>query len=129
MDSIKVIIIDGNKPYCSRVARILSTAGVEVLSTSNNTHDFEKIMSNAVLADILLVSRSILSDSRLCWIRNEFPQLKIIVLMVQADQEKIKTERARKVEGVLIKFNGEPQEILEILKTIYNGNFHFPQGK
>jgi DNA-binding NarL/FixJ family response regulator len=120
---IKVVIFEDNRSLREGLAAMIGgTAGFECAGAFPNCNNLlkniEKAKPDVVLMDIELPG--INGIEAVAMIREEFPEMKILMETIFDDDEKIFNSICAGAEGYILKHT-TPAEIMEAIKDIYEG--------
>jgi len=120
---IKTAIIEDNKRYRDLLRTILSNADkIELIYEADNcqriVYDLRKPQPDVVIMDIELPGKS--GIEAVSELKREFPDMKILMLTVFEDEDKIFGAIKAGADGYLLK-KDSPQKILDSITEVYEG--------
>jgi DNA-binding NarL/FixJ family response regulator len=120
---IKTAIIEDNKRYRDLLRTILSNADkIELIYESDNcqhiVYDLRKPQPDVVIMDIELPGKS--GIEAVSELKRAFPDMKILMLTVFEDEDKIFGAIKAGADGYLLK-KDSPQKILDSITEVYEG--------
>ncbi|WP_268846337.1 response regulator transcription factor [Flavobacterium aestivum] len=131
MDKIKIIIVDDHVLFSESLSYLVgSFKEFEVIGNYGNGREFisalseETLMPNVILLDINMPIMNGVETMK--WIKENHPNLKVIVLSVNDDENTIMKMMADGVKGYLLK-DTSPNQFREALLEVYNKGFYYSE--
>lgn len=129
LQTIQIALVDDHKLFRSGIASLVNQfKGFNVLfEAANGLELIEKIKSkakpNIVLLDIKMPEMDGFTTTE--WLKRHHPGIKIIILSMFHDAEKVLAMVKLGVHGYLLK-DAEPDEFEEALKKVFAGEIFYP---
>lgn len=128
MTPIRIALIDDQKLFRQSLATLItSVPDFELLMEAENGNDFlEKLASRQQAPDIALMDMQMPGMDGIelnAIVHRQFPDIKIIVLSVHANERLIARMIEAGASGYLIK-NCDKDELLTAIRTVYKSNFY-----
>ena len=130
METFQIALVDDHNLFRSGIAALIEQlAGYKVLFEAANGQELirrvsPKFKPNIVLLDINMPQMDGIATAH--WLRNNYPDIHIIVLSMFEDAEKVLAMIRIGVKGYLLK-DAEPQEFEQALLSVSQNEVYFPQ--
>ncbi|GAC1306153.1 MAG: response regulator transcription factor [Mucilaginibacter sp.] len=130
METIQIALVDDHRLFRSGIAslihklpqyKILFEAGDGEELTQKLT---PKLQPDIVLLDINMPKKDGIATAQ--WLRNNYPEVKVIVLSMFEDAEKVLQMVKMGVKGYLLK-DAEPFEFEQALEKVSEGEVYYPE--
>jgi DNA-binding NarL/FixJ family response regulator len=130
MKSIKIALVDDHRLFRSGIAFLLThIAETEVLFEAGDGFEMIKKIDKNNLPDIIFMDISMPKMDGITatkWLRSNYPEIKVIVLSMFEDAEKVLTMVRLGVKGYLLK-DSEPSDFWEALNKVSNNEIYYPE--
>ncbi|MFB9843386.1 response regulator transcription factor [Mucilaginibacter ginsenosidivorans] len=130
MTVIKIGLVDDHVLFRSGMKALLKeNKKYSVMLEADNGEDLIKKLNKSTLPDVLILDTQmpkIDGGSTAKWLRNNFPQIKILVLTHQEDAETVLTMIRMGVKGYLLK-NSSVEEFSDALLKVANNEIYYPE--
>ena len=129
MSTIQIVLVDDHRLFRGGIASLINNfSGYKILfEAANGTELIKKITENnkpdIIILDINMPVMNGLNTAE--WLRKNHPGIKIIVLSMYDDAEKVLTMLKLGVKGYLLK-DAEPVEFKNALEKVSAGDVYFP---
>ena len=130
METFQIALVDDHNLFRSGIAALIEPlAGYNVMFEAANGQELirrvsPKFKPNIVLLDINMPQMDGIATAH--WLRNNYPDIHIIVLSMFEDAEKVLAMIRIGVKGYLLK-DAEPQEFEQALLSVSQNEVYFPQ--
>jgi len=130
MPSVTVAIVDDHKLFCRSLEVMINRfRGYAVLFTASDGLDFiNKLKTQLTLPDIVIMDQfmPIMDGSAtIIWLKENFPQISVIALSMNYNENSVLTMVGNGVSGYLLK-DAELHEFKEVLEVVSKGGTYFP---
>jgi DNA-binding NarL/FixJ family response regulator len=130
METIRIALVDDHRLFRSGIASLINNFnGYEVIFEAGNGEEMINKISQKNKPDIILLDMNMpVMDGSLTalWLRNNYPEIHIIVLSMFKDPEKVLSMIKLGVKGYLLK-DSEPEEFERALKKVSEGDEYYPE--
>jgi DNA-binding NarL/FixJ family response regulator len=130
MDTIQIALVDDHRLFRSGIASLINNFnGYNVLFEAANGEELIRRISLKFKPDIILLDINMpVMDGAITaqWIRNNYPEIFIIVLSMYDDAEKVLAMLKLGVKGYLLK-DAEPIEFEQALQKVSTGEVYYPE--
>jgi len=129
METLQIALVDDHSLFRSGIAALVNELkGYNILFEAADGQDFirkisPKLKPDIVLLDINMPQMDGISTAK--WLRNNYPEIHIIVLSMFEDSEKVLTMVKLGVKGYLLK-DADPHEFEQALKDVRQNEVYFP---
>jgi DNA-binding NarL/FixJ family response regulator len=129
-DPIQIALVDDHKLFRSGIAYLINNFHrYSVLFEAGDGEDMIRKITSKLKPDIILLDISMpkmdgISTAR--WLRTNHPEIKIIVLSMFEDAEKVLTMVRMGVKGYLLK-DSEPTEFEDALLKVSQNEIYYPE--
>ncbi len=128
-NDIRIALVDDHRLFRSGIVSLISNLGnYKILFEASNGQEFCRKISPANKPDIVLLDNNMPVMDGLTtaqWLRDNYPDVHIIVLSMFADAEKVLAMVKLGVKGYLLK-DAEPHEFEQALKKVADGDLYYP---
>lgn len=130
MEPILIALVDDHRLFRSGIAALINNfEGYKILFEAGNGDEVinkisPKFKPHIILLDINMPIRD--GTSTALWLRDNYPDIAIIVLSMFNEAEKVLTMLKMGVKGYLLK-DSEPFEFEEALQKVSDGEFYYPE--
>lgn len=128
--SIRVIVADEHRLYREALSKLLSRNGFLVIGTADTPGELLEAISP--LPDIAIVSYKTTRPDTLSTARRlkeQYPQVKVLVITLFNKLLPLNEFIRSGVEGVVIKSDADPLQIVRAIKTIHSGNVFYASSE
>jgi DNA-binding NarL/FixJ family response regulator len=129
MDTILIALVDDHRLFRSGIASLINNFnGYHILFEAANGEELIRRISPKFKPDIILLDINMpVMDGAITakWIRNNYPDIFIIVLSMYDDAEKVLAMLKLGVKGYLLK-DAEPIEFEQALQKVSAGEVYYP---
>lgn len=126
---MRVMLVDDHTLFVSGLKNLLEAGGIEVVGTAaSGTEALQAVQQwqpNLILMDIHMTDGDGLTAARL--IRRDFPQIKVVMLSMNTDDESLFEAVRRGAVGFLLK-NLNADELFSCLERVNKGEMVFAAG-
>jgi DNA-binding NarL/FixJ family response regulator len=128
-ETIQVALCDDHRLFRSGIASLINNfAGYGVMLEASDGKEFtrkitKKFKPDIVLLDINMPEMDGVATTK--WLSQNFPEIKIIILSMFADPEKVVSLVRMGIKGYLLK-DAEPEDFKEALDTVSNDEVYYP---
>jgi DNA-binding NarL/FixJ family response regulator len=130
MGTIQIALVDDHRLFRSGIASLINNFNnYNVLFEANNGEELIRKISAKSKPDIILLDIHMpVMDGTLTamWLKNNYPEVNIIVLSMLEDAEKVLTMLKLGVKGYLLK-DSEPYEFEQALQKVSEGEVYYPE--
>jgi len=130
METTQIALVDDHRLFRSGIASLINNFdGYEVIFEAGNGEEMINKISQKNKPDIILLDMNMpVMDGSLTalWLRNNYPDINIIVLSMFKDPEKVLTMIKLGVKGYLLK-DSEPDEFEHALQKVSEGEVYYPE--
>lgn len=130
METIQIALVDDHRLFRSGIASLINNfEQYNVLFEAANGEEFTRKISSKLKPDIVLldINMPVMNGSLTAkWLRNEYPEIYIIILSMHEDPEIVLNMLKLGVKGYLLK-DAEPHEFELALKKVSNGEVYYPE--
>jgi DNA-binding NarL/FixJ family response regulator len=130
METTLIALVDDHRLFRSGIASLINNFnGYEVVFEAGNGEEMINKISQKNKPDIILLDMNMpVMDGSLTalWLRNNYPDINIIVLSMFKDPEKVLSMIKLGVKGYLLK-NSEPDEFEHALQKVSEGEVYYPE--
>ncbi|RVU01428.1 response regulator transcription factor [Mucilaginibacter limnophilus] len=129
-EPIKIALVDDHRLFRSGIVSLISNfKGYSILFEASDGEDLIRKISpknkpDIILLDINMPGMDGISTAQ--WLRNNYPEVCVIVLSMFEDAEKVLAMVRIGVKGYLLK-DAEPQEFENALKRVAGGEVYYPE--
>jgi len=128
-DPIQIVLVDDHRLFRSGIAALInSLPGYHIIYEASNGLELSKKITPKTQPDIILLDINMPHMNGIetaQWLKTHYPDVKIIVLSMFEDADKVLTMLRLGVKGYLLK-DAEPHEFEEALKKVANNEVYFP---
>lgn len=130
METFQIALVDDHNLFRSGIAALIDQlSGYKVMFEAGNGQELIRKLSpkfkpHIVLLDINMPQMDGIATAQ--WLRNNYPNIHIIVLSMFEDAEKVLAMVKIGVKGYLLK-DAEPQEFEQALLSVSQNEVYFPQ--
>ncbi|MBS1563303.1 MAG: response regulator transcription factor [Bacteroidetes bacterium] len=120
--SIRVIVADEHRLYRETLSKLLERNGFLVVGTADSPADL--LTHDGPLPDIAIISYKTTRPASLAtarWLKEEYPQVKVLVITLFSNLLPVNELISSGVEGIVIKSHADPGEIVRALNVIHGG--------
>jgi DNA-binding NarL/FixJ family response regulator len=130
MDTIQIALVDDHRLFRSGIASLINNFdGYNVLFEAANGEELIRRISPKFKPDIILLDINMpIMDGSLTahWVRNNYPEISIIILSMYDDAEKVLAMIKLGVRGYMLK-DAEPVEFEQALQKVSAGEIYYPE--
>jgi DNA-binding NarL/FixJ family response regulator len=130
METTLIALVDDHRLFRSGIASLINNFnGYEVVFEAGNGEEMINKISQKNKPDIILLDMNMpVMDGSLTalWLRNNYPDINIIVLSMFKDPEKVLSMIKLGVKGYLLK-DSEPDEFEHALQKVSEGEVYYPE--
>ncbi|MDB5018101.1 MAG: DNA-binding response regulator [Mucilaginibacter sp.] len=130
MVPIQIALVDDHRLFRSGIASLINDfAGYHILFEAGNGEELIQKISQQNKPDIILldIHMPVMNGTLTAqWLRNEYPEINIIVLSMLEDPEKVLSMLKLGVKGYLLK-DSEPHEFEQALQKVSQGEVYYPE--
>ncbi|RYZ99793.1 MAG: response regulator transcription factor [Sphingobacteriaceae bacterium] len=128
-ESIQIALVDDHRLFRGGMASLINTfSGYNILFEAANGEELGRKISPKNKPDIILldINMPVMDGiSTAGWLRDNYPDVGVIVLSMFEDAEKVLAMVKIGVKGYLLK-DAEPQEFERALQKVAQGEVHYP---
>jgi len=129
-ETIQIVLVDDHRLFRSGLVSLINSfSGYKILFEAGNGEDLARKLSPKLKPDIILldINMPVMDglDTAL-WLRNNYPDICIIVLSMFEDAEKVLAMVKMGVKGYMLK-DAEPHEFEQALKKVSQGELYYPE--
>lgn len=124
---IKIILAEDHPDYRRGIRMILEEAKLNVIAEAENGNQLFQLLDNFTPDIILLDLRMPEMDGNYAMTKlmEMFPEKKVIILSSYREQALIEDYKQRGARGYIVKNEVDGEQLVKIIKKVYNGGFHF----
>ena len=126
----QIALVDDHRLFRSGLVSLINSfAGYEVIFEAANGDELSRKMSPKFKPDIILldINMPVMDGIETAqWLRNNYPDICIIILSMFEDANKVLTMVKLGVKGYLLK-DAEPHEFEQALKKVAQGELYYPE--
>jgi DNA-binding NarL/FixJ family response regulator len=130
MEPIQIALVDDHRLFRSGIASLINNFdGYNVFFEAGNGEELTRKISAGQIPDIILLDIHMpVMDGTLTaqWLRKTYPDVRVIVLSMLEDAEKVLGMLKLGVKGYLLK-DAEPHEFEQALKKVSKGEVYYPE--
>ncbi|CAN5189433.1 response regulator transcription factor [soil metagenome] len=130
MDPIRIALVDDHRLFRSGITSLINNfSGYEILFEAGNGEELTQKITPDFKPDIILLDINMpVMDGILTaqWLRKNYPEIRVIVLSMFEDAEKVLTMVKMGVKGYLLK-DAEPAEFEDALQKVSAGELYYPE--
>ncbi len=119
---MRVLLVDDHSLFLEGVSNLLTAHQYKVVGKASNGHEAlkmtRKLKPDLILMDINMDNVDGLAATKL--IKNEFPQIKVVILTISADDEMLIKAIRNRADGYLLK-NLEADKFISLLEKLSEG--------
>lgn len=128
--SIQIVLVDDHRLFRSGIAALInSIPGYHIAYEASNGIELSRKITPKTKPDIILLDINMPQMNGVDtanWLKTHYPDVKIIVLSMFEDAEKVLAMLRLGVKGYLLK-DAEPHEFEQALHKVANNEVYFPQ--
>ena len=128
-DTVQIVLVDDHRLFRSGIAALIdSIPGYQIIYEAGNGLELSEKITPKTKPDIILLDINMPHMNGLetaKWLKTNYPDVKVIVLSMSEDADKVLTMLRLGVKGYLLK-DAEPHEFEEALKKVSNNEVYFP---
>lgn len=129
MELIQIALVDDHRLFRSGIKSLINnTEGYKVTLEAGDGAELIDKISSKFIPDIILLDMNMpVMDGTATakWLRKNYPQIKVIVLSMYSDVERVLAMLKIGVKGYILK-DSEPNEFIEALQKVSSGEVYFP---
>ena len=129
MENIRIALVDDHRLFRSGIASLINhIKGYSVLFEAGNGEELTQKLSPKYQPDIILldIHMPVMDGTATAlWLKETYPDIKIIVLSMLEDPEKVLNMLKLGVKGYLLK-DAEPLEFEQALQKVSRGEVYYP---
>jgi len=129
MPPLQIVLVDDHRLFRSGIAALINKfPQYEVLFEAGDGDELMRKLTPKLKPDILLLDINMPKKNGIVtaeWMRNTYPDVKVIVLSMYEDAEKVLQMVKLGVKGYLLK-DAEPAEFENALKKVSEGEVYYP---
>jgi DNA-binding NarL/FixJ family response regulator len=130
METIQIALVDDHRLFRSGIASLINNfKGFNILFEASNGEEMVRKISSKLKPDIVLLDIHMPvmdGTSTALWLKENYPEIRIIVLSMLEDPEKVLTMLKFGAKGYLLK-DSEPQEFDQALQKVSVGEVYYPE--
>ena len=130
MDPTRIALVDDHRLFRSGISSLINNfSGYEILFEAGNGEELIQKITPDFKPDIILLDINMpVMDGILTaqWLRKNYPEIRVIVLSMFEDAEKVLTMVKMGVKGYLLK-DAEPAEFEDALQKVSAGELYYPE--
>ncbi|CAM3856698.1 response regulator transcription factor [Mucilaginibacter galii] len=128
-EAIQIVLVDDHRLFRSGIAALIdSIPGYKIMYEASNGLELSQKINPQTKPDIILLDINMPHMNGIetaQWLKTNYPDIKVIVLSMLEDADKVMTMLRLGVKGYLLK-DAEPHEFEEALKKVSNHEVYFP---
>jgi len=130
MENIQIALVDDHRLFRSGIASLINNfKGFNILFEASNGEEMVRKISSKLKPDIVLldIHMPVMDGAATAlWLRENYPEIRIIVLSMLEDPEKVLTMLKFGTKGYLLK-DSEPHEFEIALQKVSVGEVYYPE--
>ncbi|WP_428328067.1 response regulator [Mucilaginibacter sp.] len=130
METIHIALVDDHRLFRSGIASLINNfKGYSILFEAGNGEELIRKISPKNKPDIVLldIHMPIMDGASTAqWLKENYPEIRVIVLSMLEDAERVLTMLKLGVKGYLLK-DAEPYEFEQALKKVSQGEVYYPE--
>ncbi|HEY8930674.1 MAG TPA: response regulator transcription factor [Mucilaginibacter sp.] len=130
MENIQIALVDDHRLFRSGIASLINNfKGFNILFEASNGQEMVRKISSKLKPDIVLldIHMPVMDGAATAlWLRENYPEIRIIVLSMLEDPEKVLTMLKFGTKGYLLK-DSEPHEFEIALQKVSVGEVYYPE--
>jgi len=130
MENIQIALVDDHRLFRSGIASLINNfKGFNILFEASNGEEMIRKISSKLKPDIVLldIHMPVMDGAATAlWLRENYPEIRIIVLSMLEDPEKVLTMLKFGTKGYLLK-DSEPHEFEIALQKVSVGEVYYPE--
>jgi DNA-binding NarL/FixJ family response regulator len=130
MEAIQIALVDDHRLFRSGIASLINNfKGFNMLFEASNGEEMVRKISSKLKPDIVLldIHMPVMDGaSTALWLKKNCPEIRIIVLSMLEDSEKVLTMLKFGAKGYLLK-DSEPKEFEQALQKVSVGEVYYPE--
>ncbi|MGN6396643.1 MAG: response regulator transcription factor [Mucilaginibacter sp.] len=130
MENVQIALVDDHKLFRSGIASLINNfKGFKILFEAGNGEEMIRRISSKLKPDIVLldIHMPVMDGAATAlWLKENYPEIRIIVLSMLEDPEKVLTMLKLGTKGYLLK-DSEPHEFERALQKVSVGEVYYPE--
>lgn len=130
MENVQIALVDDHRLFRSGIASLINNfKGFNILFEASNGEEMIRKISSKLKPDIVLldIHMPVMDGAATAlWLRENYPEIRIIVLSMLEDPEKVLTMLKFGTKGYLLK-DSEPHEFEIALQKVSVGEVYYPE--
>ena len=130
MESVQIALVDDHRLFRSGISSLINNfKGFNIIFEANNGEEMIRKISSKLKPDIVLLDIHMpVMDGALTalWLKENYPEIRVIVLSMLQDPEKVLTMLKFGAKGYLLK-DAEPFEFEQALQKVAVGEVYYPE--
>ncbi|RFZ92598.1 DNA-binding response regulator [Mucilaginibacter conchicola] len=126
---IKIALVDDHRLFRSGIVSLINSfTGYQILFEAGDGEELSRKLSPKFKPDIILldINMPVMDGINTAqWLQKNYPDIRVIVLSMFEDAEKVLTMVRTGVKGYLLK-DAEPDEFEQALKRVAEGELYYP---
>lgn len=126
-NKIKVILAEDHAEYRKGIRQILEDSGIEVIAEASNGKELLQHLlvsyPDIILLDLRMPGMD--GNSTMTILAKDYPRIKVIIMSSFGDQILIDDYRERGAHGYIVKGKSDSEQIIKIIKKVFNGSHQF----
>jgi len=130
MENIQIALVDDHRLFRSGIASLISNLkGFSIIFEASNGEEMIRKISSKLKPDVILldIHMPVMDGAATAlWLKENYPEIRIIVLSMLEDSEKVLTMLKHGAKGYLLK-DSEPREFELALQKVSSGEVYYPE--
>ncbi|MEP6611739.1 MAG: response regulator transcription factor, partial [Mucilaginibacter sp.] len=130
MENIQIALVDDHRLFRSGIAALIGNfKGFNILFEASNGEEMVRKISSKLKPDVVLldIHMPVMDGAATAlWLKENYPEIRIIVLSMLEDPEKVLTMLKLGAKGYLLK-DSEPHEFELALQKVSSGEVYYPE--